>query len=101
MCIRDSVWAVNEAGNIARWSGTAWTLEQNLPAPPEGAAFFTSVAGTAANDVWVAGRQLLHYDGAAWSAVPTQPYVSLLGVWPAGRNDVWAVGQGGLILRGP
>lgn len=79
--------------------------EKQLPLP----ASATSVAidvlrGTAADDVWAiasfsearsSNRQLFHFDGAAWSLVPS-PGRARTSLWPVAKNDVWAVGVMGV-----
>lgn len=81
----DEVWTVgvgpgDEKPLLFRWDGAKWT---RLPAPPEvyGRALF-KVWGRAADDVWACGSMgaLLHYDGAAWSVVPTGVETALLTV---------------------
>jgi len=64
---------------LAHWNGREW---RRVPVPPLSAAgvYLSSIAAVAPNDVWVAGAQedesgtgrllLLHWDGAAWQAVP-------------------------------
>jgi hypothetical protein len=55
-----------------------------------------AIRGTAADDIWAVGNwgKAIHWNGAAWSDVPTGTYSHLYGVWPLGRDDVWAVGEG-------
>ncbi|MFL5356371.1 hypothetical protein [Archangium sp.] len=58
--------------------------------------------GTGANDVWAVGAQgsSLHWNGSAWSEVPTGVEEDLHGVWAYTSQDAFAVGQEGAeILR--
>jgi hypothetical protein len=41
----------------------------------------------------------MHRDGSSWSTVDTPTDDSLVAVWGAGRDDVWAAGRYGGIFR--
>jgi len=41
----------------------------------------------------------VHWDGSAWTSVPSGTTDFLTGVWGSGANDVWAVGGGGTIVH--
>lgn len=73
------------------WNGTRFN-ETPLPA----AGPVTSLwAG--ANEAWAAhgDEQLLHWDGAKWTLVPTGSGLALSQVWASGAGDVWALGLNG------
>jgi hypothetical protein len=68
-----------------------------------------SVWGAAADDVYLAGgglgnpghgALLARWDGQALAEVPVGRDETLWWVWGASADDVWAVGAGGLVLRG-
>jgi hypothetical protein len=40
-----------------------------------------------------------HFDGAKWTGETSGSSVNLRGVWSYPGGDVWAVGDGGTILR--
>jgi hypothetical protein len=96
----------------AHWDGSAWTVVR-VPDPNlrrtsfgiVGSGSFRDVAAVASDDVWaVGGGQggiIEHWDGAAWSVVPT-PSVGLVddtldAVAATGPDDAWAVGTGGRV----
>ncbi|MEM9493873.1 MAG: hypothetical protein AAGC55_32295, partial [Myxococcota bacterium] len=89
---------VGQAGTIARYDGTGWTLDDSGVT----ATLFT-VSGTAADEVWAVGgppATILRHDGSAWTAVDTGiPADVLNGVAAAPGGDVVAVGVGGVKLR--
>jgi hypothetical protein len=68
-----------------------------MPIPPNNSIVdLGSASGTASDDIWASGLQILHWDGAAWTAVPIPPdnpnqYWS--DVWAVGPNDVWITGD--------
>jgi hypothetical protein len=85
---------------------TAWTV---VPSPNQGSGNneLHGVASVSATDVWAVGEAdnslgnneplILHWDGAAWSIVPS-PTTGIIvgnffGVAAATTNDVWAVGS--------
>jgi plastocyanin len=88
---------------IFRWNGSTWSPSV-LSVGSEN--WLRSASAVSANDIWAvgsarsgAGWQPLaeHYDGTAWSVVPTDtstdPYVVLTGVSAVSTSNVWAVGQ--------
>ncbi|HEX5690149.1 MAG TPA: hypothetical protein VFX76_09110, partial [Roseiflexaceae bacterium] len=90
---------------ILRWNGTNW---QNVAAPkPTGATNFqlNGVSAASATDAWAVGSYLdanfnrrtltLHWDGTAWSVVPSpnpNSFLNALSSVTHAAGDVWAVG---------
>jgi hypothetical protein len=92
---------------VEHWNGTAWTIvpSQNLGTD---ANFLYGVAAISANDVWAVGEghshdissgvtMAEHWNGAAWSIVPT-PNIglkanALYAVEAVATDDVWAFGE--------
>jgi hypothetical protein len=84
------------------WDGTAWSL---VPSPNVGTLDNTlnGISGVSASDVWAVGSSYdtttgnttlaLHWDGTAWSVVPSPNSGSLNDVKALAANDVWAVGH--------
>src|SRR2546425_786649 len=84
----------------------AWSVVQSPNATP-GNNELHAVASISANDVWAVGTSentlgndqtlILHWDGTAWSIVPSPTtgmvVGNLLGVAAVSTNDVWAVGS--------
>jgi hypothetical protein len=60
-----------------------------------------AVGGASPHDLWAVGGngRTMHYEGAYWSAVPTNVTTNLVGVWGIAANDVWVVGQGSIVLH--
>jgi hypothetical protein len=115
-----NVWAVGSTDNavlgqtlIVHWDGASWSL---VPSPsPAGAtnSYLAGVAGDAANDVWAVGYAnfpgsspgaavmqtlLEHWNGTAWSIVPSPNFSTTLsdqltGVFAFSGNNAWAVGE--------
>ena len=109
-------WAVGNTFNEAKgsfpalaehWNGSSFT---KVAAPSPGSDVqLNAVARIATHDVWAVGlsnnswwghNQTLaeHWDGKAWSRVATPDPIpggqqELWGVYAAGANDVWAVGD--------
>jgi len=113
----NDVWAVGENYNldvqayqtlVEHWDGSAWTI---VPSPNRGTRYdsLTSVVAVGPSDIWAVGvsqtsgpniRNLTlteHWDGSAWTIVPSpnrpqETSAWLLGVSAVGATDVWAVG---------
>ena len=104
------VWVVSDAA-ILNWNGSAWS---NVMSDPTVALH--GIWASSAADVWVvgwsvsgseSGARIRHWTGGGWSGFdrpsfgqPTDTPGALRGVWSSSaRGDVWAVGDGGAILR--
>jgi hypothetical protein len=89
------LWAVDAAGRwLAHFDGRRWTAGAN-PIPGGLVALWLA----AEDDGWaVAGDDIFHWDGAAWTLARTAR-APLYALWASAPDDVWAVGQDGLVLR--
>ncbi len=108
-------WLVGAAGNAAvaqRWNGRAWrSVAVPIPAGAAGSELY-GVAAISAKDVWAVGEYapgsggaatlIEHWDGKAWSQVPSpnapcagcaDPESGLSAVDAVAANDVWALGS--------
>jgi hypothetical protein len=107
----NDVWAVgystvnpHDVTLIEHWNGQEWSV---IPSPNSGAGTnqLAGVAAVAADDVWAVGRYdrgtalwgtlIEHWDGSAWSIVPSPNTAGsnlLWGVTAVAANDAWAVG---------
>ncbi len=88
------------------WTSKRWNAVA-APKPPDTCATLTGVAAVASSDVWAVGGAapvqgigiqplIVHWDGSAWSIVPSPPvatYSNLNEVWAESPTDVWAVGH--------
>jgi hypothetical protein len=113
----NDVWAignssVSEQPVVFHWNGTAWSVSAipNLGDYPT----LTGFAVRGSNDVWASGNllvdvttptphrrtQSLHWNGTAWSIVPTVTTEAFLNGAAAvpGSSRVWMVADTGLIL---
>jgi len=113
------VWAVGTTGANAlaeHWNGSSWSI---VPTPkPAGSGVQAQLLGVTAitsSDVWAVGFSASpttdyatlaeHWNGSAWSIVPTPnppglPTVSLNAVAAISTNDIWAVGGNPPFQRG-
>src|SRR6266702_3800841 len=112
----NDVWAVGNASNasgvsqtlIEHWNGKQWSIVAS-PSPSTQTNFLLGVTAVATNDVWAVGSfrnaggafqtLTLHWDGTAWSIVPSPSpdgaFNDLFGVAAFSTSDVWAVGDSG------
>jgi hypothetical protein len=113
----DDIWIVGDGGTLLHYDGTAWSPVQSGTQLSLG-----WIWGTSTGDVWIVGDQgtVMHYAGpdagAGWVAVdvpvPTQfpdggvgpagdgdAPIDLGAVWTDAANDVWIVGDAGVILH--
>jgi hypothetical protein len=106
-----NVYAANHTG-LLRWNGTAWA---HVPEARWRSLY--DVWGASATDVWAVGDkgEMLRWNGTAWTLqrfdgtsvaaqplgnfdTPAQSY-TLRGVWGSSATNVFAVGDGGVVLR--
>jgi len=112
-----NVFAVGDEGVILHYDGSTWTSMTSFAAcgcwnddfAPHGysagSGCLFSIWGSAWNDMYAVGRKagmggiILHYDGSIWSTTFGIGNVILRDVWGSSSSDVFAVGDGGTILR--
>lgn len=103
----DNLTAVGDQGTVVHWDGHAWTLQPTPTTAP-----LWGVWGAAPNDLWAVGGTgdgdaspvLLHGDGSAWTtvAIPTLMRAgagAFYKVWGTGADNVYVVGQRGVVLH--
>ena len=85
--------------NLLHWNGTEWTPV--FSAPPPSRVSLLAIAGTASGDVFLSGEsgRVIVHDGSAWTEAMVQAPVLLRGIGASSREHVFAVGDGGLIVR--
>jgi hypothetical protein len=87
----EDVWAAGLEGTILRRHEGQWSVFDS-----ETTADLRSIWVRNDRDIWVAGDDftLRHWNGATWTALrdDTADEVSLLRIWPADDEGVWAVG---------
>jgi hypothetical protein len=86
------VWAVGASGNIYRKLAGTWQSHDR-----SGTAGYQAVIPLGANDVWVVGREFVHFDGLAWT-VSSAPDVFLAAAGTPAGSAV-AVGQNGATVH--
>jgi hypothetical protein len=85
----DDVWAVGEAGAMARWDGRAVTAQAS-PVTDE----LFAIGGSSKTDVWVGtSGALLHFDGQRWQTHDLQDALEVRSIWSSAPDDVWAFGN--------
>jgi len=103
----NDVTMVGNQGTVLHWDGASWT-QQATPTTQN----LWGVWGAAPDDLWSVGGDgladgqatLLHWDGSTWStvALPTLQKANVwqfLKVWGTSANDVYVVGQRGVVLH--
>ena len=103
----DDVWAVGGAIDsthhvtalVEHWDGAHWQVQSTPSWPTIEATSWRSVVARSRSDVWVAGDEgdVIHFDGTRWESVPTGTAAWLNRL--AAGDQLWAVGQGGTVLR--
>lgn len=76
---------------------TSWQLQES----PLNWGRLRSVWGSSPSDVYATGDTgtILHYDGTAWTSMPSGTVSDLNGLWGSSPSDVYAVGGSGTVLH--
>jgi hypothetical protein len=82
----DDIWVGGTGGRLFRYDGTSW-----LDTQWGHVAKVISIIGFAADDVWIFGGGVTHYDGSTFTPTPLAAN-SLLAASASGPNDIWALG---------
>lgn len=105
----ESVWGVSKddiyaafGRDVFHYNGTAWTrIAYDVPMHLDG------IWGSSGTDIYFAGADtlgraaVLHYDGnQTWSLTRSPLPHALVWIWGAPTGEVFAAGDGGIILRG-
>ena len=91
-------WAVGDGGTLVRVQDGAFSAVSKNVAPVYSIAGISGVA----DDLWVVGYEYsAHWDGSAWTQVPTPaaPDRKLMGVWWSSPQETFAVDNDGAVLR--
>jgi hypothetical protein len=98
------VWLAGEKGRITHWDGSAFREDASGTT-----ATLFGVFAFARDDVWAVGGSpdqgsgpndvLLHFDGTGWKAetLPASTNTALFKVWGPSKDDVYVVGDAGVI----
>ena len=92
------VWVLDGGPSVHRFDGASWSV---METPSTGG--LRCIFALSASDAFLcAGSQVLHYDGAAFTALGTDVTAAtgldgLIDVWAASRSDVWVVGDDAIV----
>lgn len=93
------VWFLDGSAVVHRFDGAAWSTLETPSTGGLGCIFALSP-----DDVWLcAGTQVLHYDGADFTASEVSTATGLDGLsslWASSASDVWAVGDDAIVAHG-
>lgn len=99
----NDIWAVGNntyGSTFVHWEGNAWR-EVTSGTSNQLFSIWGSAPSTSENAIWAVGEygtDLKWQDGHWVSAIPASSAIeNLLDAWGSGPNDIWAVGQGGII----
>jgi hypothetical protein len=94
----NDVWVAGDHATF-HYDGSAWAM---VPSPLDSA---TSIWGSATDDVWTVGRSttsstfIARFNGVQWVAAASPATMPLQSVRGTSSSNVWAVGNGGTVLR--
>jgi len=93
-----NVWILDGTATVHRFDGSEWS---QLMTPSTGG--LACIYALSETDVWLcAGDDVLHYDGAAFTASDVAGPTGLDGlsaIWASAANDVWVVGDDAIVAH--
>jgi hypothetical protein len=91
----NDVYAAGEQAQILHYDGARWSVDRE----PAQSTRLHAVWCSSASNIYAVGRELLRFDGTAWtrSALPVSQ--SLEALWGAGPSELFAVGVDGVIVH--
>jgi hypothetical protein len=93
----DDVWAAGDKGAVLRFNGLIW--EQVLAPDGLEAANWVAIHGQIGH-LWLVGDQgLWHVDESGWTLQDIDFASSVRSMWSTGPEELWLVGDGGMIRR--
>jgi hypothetical protein len=94
------VWGIASSGltdQIMHFDGAIWSIAAGGIDLGSGA----TISARGADEVWIAGRELAHYQAKTWThASRPSPTALPLSVFAAPGGATWVVGQAGLVAHG-
>ena len=95
-----NAWAVGQLSTVYSWNGASWTMVSDSLRPAAVRDDYNAVWGSG-SDVWAVGESsILHCTApVACTNESSGGTGALLSVWGSAANNVFAVGDGGRILR--
>jgi hypothetical protein len=87
------VYAAGTGATIVHYDGSLWTAVAN-----PGTGSFTALWG-GGGQVFAAGTSIVHANGGAFATTMTPLATTVRGLWGSAGDDVFAVGDGGVILH--
>lgn len=88
--------AAIRSGRVFRTTGSTWTPEY---IGQDFVTEFYDVSGTSDTDIWVAGLQIIHYDGLSWTPSLANSGQVFTAIWAASPTSVFAGTNNGAIYR--
>lgn len=95
----DDIWAAGDRGTLLRWNGFFWSSPPRpLHRGPLNAVLFRSSPVNYLAAVGEMGTAMQLTDGT-WACPTMAATGTLRGVWGAAENDIWAVGDSGVLAH--
>lgn len=91
-----NVWVVGAQGNAMRWDGSKWSL-QPVQTSADLRGLYVAPGGAAVIAVGSQGS-VYRYIGN-WQKQTTNITTHLNAIWGSGTDDIWAAGQGGVVIH--
>lgn len=89
----DALWATDSVGGLHRFDGSRWSTVTE----PE--VFARHIWGRAADDVWVLGNKVMHWNGTIWTErSPAEPR-NWVNIHAIAANDAWMVANDGNVAH--
>lgn len=89
------VWAVGDDATALHWNLYDGWRELTRATPKK----LNAIWGSAADDVWAVGADIVHWDGLAWNRLEAPNDREYLCLWGSSATDLWAAGKAGALIH--
>ena len=93
-----NAWAVGRASTVYRWNGTVWNMVSDSLRPVAAGDGYNAVWGSGST-VWVVGDNTILRCSPSCANETAPGSGALLSVWGSSASNIFAVGDGGRIVR--
>jgi hypothetical protein len=90
---QNDVFVAARYGKIFHYDGVSWTEM------PSTATYLRSLWGSAPEDIWAGGVQLMHYDGTRWMDVTPKGWNTSIDMDGITATDIYSAGAAGAVQR--
>jgi len=91
--VSGDIWATDKVGGLHRYNGSRWSAVR------EPDVYARHVWGRAADDVWVLGNKIMHWNGTTWTERAPAELKNWVDIHAIAANDAWMIANDGSVAH--